>query len=209
MLPLVHQVVHSLTDIAAAIMKTGVRTHAGNLVLAKVTSRVQEACALCLHTCLATAVSNNETACSAFQRLLSPFLWGKQGQDASARLRVQILRAGMRCYPAGGASCLSAEYAWQQLMPDFAALVRSLCVAVEAWPPQVPKPKLFTDPGKANLHAPLGLQYMVCSSLLTCYARVRAICLESGVRMEMVLARVCTSHQAAGPTLLRYLCCST
>lgn len=76
---------------------------------------------------------------------------------------VQILRAGVECYPARGASCLSAEYAWQQLMPDFAALLRSLCVALEAWPQEVPKPKIF---GELDVHhSPLGLQYMVCSSL--------------------------------------------
>ena len=75
---------------------------------------------------------------------------------------MQILRVGVECYPASGASCLSAEYAWQQLMPDFAALLRSLCVALEAWPQEVPKPEIF---GKAD-HSPLGLQYEVRTSLL-------------------------------------------
>ena len=125
-----------------------------------------------LRACLATAASSKETACSAFQRLSISLQWRSSFQwregKGKTRLCAQILRAGVRCYPPGGASCLSAKYAWQQLMPDFAALARSLCVAVEAWPPQVPRPKLFTDPGKANLHAPLGLQYMVCPSLLTC-----------------------------------------
>ena len=34
-------------------------------------------------------------------------------------------------------------------------------MAIEAWPQGVPKPKLFPDHPKGNLHAPLGLQYIV------------------------------------------------
>ena len=70
--------------------------------------------------------------------------------------------------PARGASCLSAVYVWQQLVPDFAALARSLCVALEAWPREVPKPALFTDSGKVKSHEPLGLQYNVRASVSVC-----------------------------------------
>ena len=78
---------------------------------------------------------------------------------------LQILLEGAACYPAKGASCLSAEYAWRQLVPDIAALARSACVAVEAWPPDVPKPKLFTETGKLAMHEPLGLQCTVRAPL--------------------------------------------
>ena len=40
--------------------------------------------------------------------------------------------------PTQGASCLSAKYVWQQLMPEFAALVRSLCVAWRRGHPRCP-----------------------------------------------------------------------
>ena len=76
---------------------------------------------------------------------------------------MQILHEGAKCYTAQRATCLSAEYVWRQLMPDLAALVRSLCVAVEAWPPEVPKPPGFTHP--EDSHVPLGLQYTVRASL--------------------------------------------
>ena len=57
-------------------------------------------------------------------------------------------------------------------MPESAALVRSLCVAAEAWPRDVAKPKLFPDSPLGNLHEPLGLQYLVCPlpSLCSPYA---------------------------------------
>ena len=75
-------------------------------------------------------------------------------------LYVQMLLDVAKCYPRQGASCLSVEYAWRQLMPGLAALARGLCVAVEAWPPGVPEPQgLTTHP--EDLHAPLGMQYMV------------------------------------------------
>ena len=77
-----------------------------------------------------------------------------------ACLCMQILLEGSQCYPAEGASSLSLEYVWQQLVPGFAALVRSLCTAVEAWPPELAKPQgTETEPGDA--HVPLGLQYTV------------------------------------------------
>ena len=46
-------------------------------------------------------------------------------------------------------------------MPDFAALVRSLCVALEAWPQGVPKPELYAQPNTHTMNSPLGLQHMV------------------------------------------------
>ena len=74
-------------------------------------------------------------------------------------------------HPARITSSLSVEYLWGQLVPDFAALVRSLCVALEAWPQGVAKPVLFPDPGDVKLDAPLGLQYKVrhfCLHALRC-----------------------------------------
>ena len=92
----------------------------------------------------------------------------------SLLVRVCIMLEGALCYPARGASCLSAEYAWQQLMPDVAALVRSLCVAVEAWPPEVPKPhSLEVAPG--DLATPLGLQHLVRPSVVRCSARALSL----------------------------------
>ena len=64
------------------------------------------------------------------------------------------------CCPAEGASCLSAEYTWQQLVPDLAALVRRVCVAVEAWPPGAPTPQCL-ETGPDTVYTPLALQYMV------------------------------------------------
>ena len=73
---------------------------------------------------------------------------------------MQVLRAGAECSPAGGASCLSAEYAWQQLMPDCAALLRNLCLALEAWPQEMPMPVLFEPPADVHQLA-LRLRYSV------------------------------------------------
>ena len=97
----------------------------------------------------------------------------------SACACVQILLEGAKCYPAWGevvpSLFLSAEYLWQQLVPDFAALVRSLCTALEAWPPEVAQPEgLETEPG--DLHVPLGLQYTVRASLSVA-PRERMACL--------------------------------
>ena len=50
-------------------------------------------------------------------------------------------------------------------MPESAALVRSLCMAMEGWPRDVAKPKIFLDHPVGNLHEPRGLQYMVCPLL--------------------------------------------
>ena len=88
----------------------------------------------------------------------------------------QILLEGTVACPHSGASCLSAEYTWRQLVPDVAALARSLCLALEAWPKGVPQPRLpFTDndPAEAYLHGPLGLQYTVRAPLLVAVAHVR------------------------------------
>ena len=74
----------------------------------------------------------------------------------------QILLEGAKCCPAGGASCLSAELVWRQLMPDFAALAHSLCMALEAWARDAPGTNFGLAPGvEAPLHSPLGLQYTV------------------------------------------------
>ena len=49
-------------------------------------------------------------------------------------------------------------------MPDTAALVRNLCMALEAWPQEVPTPVPFKTP--ADVHQlSLGLQTAVHSSL--------------------------------------------
>ena len=65
-------------------------------------------------------------------------------------------------YHTGAARSLSADYTWRQLVPDFAALVRSVCMALEAWPQDVPVPEPLRpkNPGM-NLDSPLGLQYIV------------------------------------------------
>ena len=66
------------------------------------------------------------------------------------------------CLSAGRAACLSVEFAWRQLVPDNAALVRSVCAALQAWPQGMAKPKLFMTPDKPNQHVqPVGLQYYV------------------------------------------------
>ena len=117
-------------------------------------------------------------------------------QCGPACLCAQILHEGAECYTAQGASCFSAEYAWRQLMPDLAVLVRSLCVAAEAWPPEVPKPAGFTRP--RGLHAPLGLQSTV-------RAWLPIACMQSAYPMlapcaEAVITRLVTEH--GGPTAL-------
>ena len=89
-------------------------------------------------------------------------------QCGSVCVCAQILLEGARCYPPTGSDCLSAGFVWRQLVPDFAALVRSLCVAVDAWPPEVAKPKIFADVVKSGWQMPLGLQYNVRPSLATC-----------------------------------------
>ena len=76
----------------------------------------------------------------------------------SACLGLQILLDGaLRC-PLGGTDCLSADFTWRQLVPDFAALVRSVSVALEAWPQDV----LEREPNQLTT---LGLQQNVCPSL--------------------------------------------
>ena len=89
--------------------------------------------------------------------------------------RVQILLEGVRCWPPAGSDCLSADIVWRQLVPDFAALVRSLCAAVQAWPPEVPMPNIFADIVKSGCQMPLGLQYNVRPLLSTCSAPGRAV----------------------------------
>ena len=79
------------------------------------------------------------------------------------------LYKGERAAVGSVAPCLSAEYAWRQLVPDIAALARSACVAVEAWPPDVPKPVLYTDLENLPMQDPLGLQYTVRASLPACF----------------------------------------
>ena len=70
------------------------------------------------------------------------------------------------CNSAGAPSCLSAEFTWQQLMPDFAALARSLCAGVEALLQAVPRPVLNTDSGVLDQRIPLDLQRMASPRFL-------------------------------------------
>ena len=143
MVPVIQHTMQALADISAAVAMTGVRAHAGNLVLARVTSHMQRARPLLRAYTAHLSSSNVTPLLPRVKLLLCQGGHKKRGctqHCESACPCVQILLEGVTCYPAQGASCLSAEYAWQQLMPDFAALVRSLCVAVGAWPPEVPKP---------------------------------------------------------------------
>ena len=79
---------------------------------------------------------------------------------------VQILLDGaLRC-PAGGTDFLSADFTWRQLVPDFAALVRSVCVALEAWPQDV----LEREPNQLTT---LGLQHNVSPSLPSAQPRAQ------------------------------------
>ena len=127
-----------------------------------------------------------------------------------ACLYVQILLEGARCKPAGAASCLSAEHTWQRLVPDFAALVRSLCAAVEAWPPEVPKPPgMETQPG--DLHVPLGLQYTVRPSQ-SAAPRGRVASLQAGnlcLRARSAYQLVNRARQTPARDVQHVLICGT
>lgn len=74
---------------------------------------------------------------------------------------VQMCLQWAYCNSAGAPSCLSPEFTWQQLMPDFAALARSLCLGVEALLRAVPRPALNIDSGVLHHRVPLDLQRMV------------------------------------------------
>ena len=93
-------------------------------------------------------------------------------RQGSACLCAQILLQVAESCPVGGASCLSADYTWRQLVPDFAALAHSVCMALVAWPKDVPKPALYTNSGEIVLHRPLGLQFSVRPLLSACSLRV-------------------------------------
>ena len=108
-----------------------------------------------------------------------------------------MLNEGAMSHPARITSSLSVEYLWGHLVPDFAALVRSLCVALEAWPQEVAKPALFPDPGDVKLDAPLGLQYKVRLSILH-VLRVRKHC-----RYFFLANVLCTNEQPPEPHALQ------
>ena len=97
-------------------------------------------------------------------------------RQSSACPCAQILLQAAGCSLVGDASWLSAEFTWRQLVPDFAALARSICVALEAWPREVPKPALFME-GEVKLHGPLGLQLTVRPSLSACSLRAPSLAL--------------------------------
>ena len=168
MVSFLHDTVLTLADIAAAIAQTGERAHAGYLVLAKIVTTLQQASPVParLHGCGSTP---------EIALLPARGFWLCQGEIFErvftyACLCVQVLDEGAVSHPARITSSLSVEYLWGQLVPDFAALVRSTCVALEAWPQEVAKPVLFPDPGDVKLDAPLGLQYKVRHSVFTCSA---------------------------------------
>ena len=123
---------------------------------------------------------------------------------------MQILLKGVApCYPLGAKICLSAEHTWRQLVPDLAALVRTLCVALDAWPRDVPKPDIFgvVDPQTPNLHTPLGLQVLVRRALLVpfCFCANSTLVssppggLPSCKHTSLLLDRLSIAHE---PTLL-------
>ena len=119
---------------------------------------------------------------------------GQQRSTSAQGLCAQMLWDGVSCLSAGRAVCLSVEFAWRQLVPDFAALVRSVCVALEAWPQGMAKPKLFMTPDKPNLHVPpLGLQYQVRPSLhLLCTWAKAALLHAAGPQLEAPANRLMT-----------------
>lgn len=124
---------------------------------------------LCLRAGIAQAHSSSYLRIHrVFFRFTRSFLLcgeARSVQRSSACPRAQILLQAAESCPGGGASCLSAEFTWRQMVPDFAALARSVCVALEAWPREVPKSALFTNAGEINLHGPPGLQFTVRPSL--------------------------------------------
>ena len=145
MVPFIHSTALAFAEIARALAKTGERAHAGYLVLTNITKLLQQ------------ARPDSAATFSSTWSLLGP---SSKSNDGLGLPPAQTLWLGVDCYPARGASCLSAEYAWRKLMPDFAALLRSLCMALEAWPQEVPKPQIFGEPDD-HRHSPLGLQYKV------------------------------------------------
>ena len=120
---------------------------------------------------------------------------------------MQILQETCYVYKDGGAatepsaSGLSAEYAWRQLVPDIAALAHSACVALEAWPPDVPKPVLYTDLENLAMQDPLGLQLTVRAPLYACSAPC-----SPAMMPRLPVSGLCThapaSQNAVGSTLL-------
>ena len=102
----------------------------------------------------------------------------------------------------GRAICLSVEYAWRQLVPDFAALARNVCVALKAWPQEVAKPSPCTTPDKSHLPVPpVGLQQSVRCSLPPALL-MRQSCLPScewstgGSTSQLLVTKYGRSHRA-------------
>ena len=200
LVPVIQQTMQALADIRAAVARTGARAHGGYLVLSCATSTVQRARPVParLHSTLParlhSTLDQQRTRCSPSRACRALAVSGRRGDGRCARrrepacVRVQILLEGARSYPARGARCLSAACAWQQLVPDIAALVRSLCVAVEAWPPGAPLPRgLETALEPGHMYTPLGLQLTVRPS-------------------QSVAPRVRTAHNPSQLVLARRQC---
>ena len=156
LVPFLHRSVLAVDDLHKAYMDKGQRGM-GQLVLLKITSSLQQAravraCVLCRQR-------------QRGQRSLPARVPALLMSD----VRSQILLQGVKCCPARGASCLTSEHTWGQLMPAFAALVRSLCVLVEAWP-RTPGSLLFPRVGVGSQHSPQGLQCTVRPALSACFA---------------------------------------
>ena len=175
MLPFFHSAVLSLAEIIHAVVNTGKRLHDGIIMLAKVVNTLQQARTVpaCLHfKCAGVAVTGELCQLAQLGLLFSVCVIFWRGHGAAqwfdvpalalstsvksllVLVRKMLLDGALR-YPAEGPDYMSPGYTWQDLVPDVAALVRSVCVAMEAW----------TQGLEPNQHTVLGLQLNVRPSL--------------------------------------------
>ena len=138
----------------------GAQFHAGNRVLANATNSLQLArpciCVFAQNKLVCGSAGTDRIPAGARKMFAVLGQHNNAAQCSSVYPQIQ-LDGALRC-PAGGFDYLSADFTWRQLVPDFAALVRNICVAMEAWTRGLP--------GQGpNQHTTLGLQLNVRPSL--------------------------------------------
>ena len=145
MVPLIQKIVLGLADVTAAVAQAGAQAHAGNLVLAKITSSVQKARPVpaCLHSALEEQRSHRLLA----TRVEVLLCWHSKvvAHQRSARLCVQLLRDGAGCCSAASTSCLTVDTCtswWRRLQRWLAACAWQWSRCRGRWPSQNSSPTI-------------------------------------------------------------------
>lgn len=130
MVPFIRDIVLSLANIAAAVARTGVRAHMGNLMLALHTSAIQKArSALCLRVCIARL--GNDGTLLSFLPCVGAWLARQQGWSSHVGLLCMHRsrrRGWTASQPGARASCLPSQRGgnWCRTLPRWCA--------ASAWP---------------------------------------------------------------------------